>query len=36
MTRFSGTEPIVRLYGEAKEQKTLDDIMAEGEKFVTQ
>jgi alpha-D-glucose phosphate-specific phosphoglucomutase len=36
MTRFSGTEPIVRLYGEAKDQKTLDDIMAEGEKLVTQ
>jgi alpha-D-glucose phosphate-specific phosphoglucomutase len=36
MTRFSGTEPIVRLYGEAKDKKTLDDIMTEGEKFVTQ
>ena len=36
MTRFSGTEPIVRLYGEAKDQKTLDEIMVEGEKFVTQ
>ena len=36
MTRFSGTEPIVRLYGEAKDKKVLDDIMAEGEKFVTQ
>lgn len=36
MTRFSGTEPIVRLYGEAKDQKTLNDIMAEGEKFVNQ
>jgi phosphoglucomutase len=36
MTRFSGTEPIVRLYGEAKDKKTLDDIMSEGEKLVTQ
>ena len=36
MTRFSGTEPIVRLYGEAKDKKTLDEIMEEGEKFVTQ
>ncbi len=36
MTRFSGTEPIVRLYGEAKDEKTLDDIMAEGEKLVNQ
>lgn len=36
MTRFSGTEPIVRLYGEAKDLKTLEDIMAEGEKLITQ
>ncbi|MCE5299509.1 MAG: phosphoglucomutase/phosphomannomutase family protein [Spirochaetia bacterium] len=36
MTRFSGTEPIVRLYGEARDEKTLADIMAEGEKFITQ
>jgi len=36
MIRFSGTEPVVRLYGEAKDKKTLDDIMTEGEKFVTQ
>jgi phosphoglucomutase len=36
MTRFSGTEPIVRLYGESKDEKTLVDIMAEGEKLVNQ
>ncbi|MEI7542922.1 MAG: phosphoglucomutase/phosphomannomutase family protein [bacterium] len=35
MTRFSGTEPIVRLYGEAKNKKTLDEIMKAGEKLVT-
>ena len=34
MTRFSGTEPIVRLYGEAKSKKVLNDIMKEGEKLV--
>lgn len=34
MTRMSGTEPIVRLYGEAKSKKVLDDIMKAGEKFI--
>lgn len=33
MIRLSGTEPIVRLYGEAKNKKELDYIMSEGEKF---
>jgi phosphoglucomutase len=33
MIRLSGTEPIVRLYGEAKSIKELDYIMREGENF---
>jgi len=34
MIRFSGTEPVVRLYGEAKDGKTLSAIMKEGEKVI--
>jgi phosphomannomutase len=34
MIRFSGTEPVVRLYGEAKSEKVLRAIIKEGEKFV--
>lgn len=34
MIRLSGTEPIVRLYAEAKDKATLDKILKEGEKFV--
>ena len=34
MTRFSGTEPIVRLYAEAKSRKTLKDILKAGEKLI--
>jgi phosphoglucomutase len=34
MTRFSGTEPIVRLYAEAKSKRTMDAILAAGEKFI--
>ncbi len=34
MIRFSGTEPVVRLYAEAKSEKTLREIIKEGEKFV--
>ncbi|MFW6210682.1 MAG: phosphoglucomutase/phosphomannomutase family protein [bacterium] len=33
MTRFSGTEPVVRLYAEAKSRKMLKEVMAAGEKF---
>lgn len=33
MIRLSGTEPIIRLYGEAKSKKELDYIMAQGEKL---
>ena len=34
MIRFSGTEPIVRLYAEAKSKKVLNDILKEGERFI--
>lgn len=34
MIRLSGTEPIVRLYAEAKEKKVLNKILEEGEKFI--
>ena len=34
MVRLSGTEPIVRLYGEAKSKKDLEYIMQQGEKFI--
>ncbi len=34
MTRFSGTEPIVRLYAEAKSKKVLKDILKAGEKLI--
>jgi phosphomannomutase len=34
MTRFSGTEPIVRLYAEAKSKKVLKDILIEGERLI--
>ncbi|MCX7698918.1 MAG: phosphoglucomutase/phosphomannomutase family protein [Candidatus Goldbacteria bacterium] len=34
MIRLSGTEPIVRLYGEAKNKKELDNIIMTGEKFI--
>ncbi|HDT14970.1 MAG TPA: phosphoglucomutase/phosphomannomutase family protein [Firmicutes bacterium] len=34
MIRLSGTEPIVRLYGEAKSGRVLDAVMKEGEKFI--
>lgn len=34
MIRLSGTEPIVRLYGEARSKKDLDYIMEYGEKFI--
>jgi len=34
MIRFSGTEPLVRLYAEAKSKKILNDILTEGEKLI--
>jgi alpha-D-glucose phosphate-specific phosphoglucomutase len=34
MIRLSGTEPIVRLYAEAKSKKVLAEIMEDGEKFI--
>ncbi|HRU38520.1 MAG TPA: phosphoglucomutase/phosphomannomutase family protein [Candidatus Goldiibacteriota bacterium] len=34
MTRLSGTEPIVRLYAEAKSRKELDEILEAGEAFI--
>ncbi len=34
MIRLSGTEPIVRLYAEAKDKTTLNKILEEGEKFI--
>jgi phosphoglucomutase len=34
MIRMSGTEPIVRLYAEAKSRKTMNGIMEAGEKFI--
>jgi len=34
MARFSGTEPIVRLYSEAKSKKVLNDILKEGKKLI--
>ena len=30
MIRLSGTEPVVRIYAEAKDKKTLDEIVEEG------
>jgi alpha-D-glucose phosphate-specific phosphoglucomutase len=36
MIRLSGTEPIVRLYGEAKSKNDLDYIMTMSEKFILQ
>ncbi len=35
MMRLSGTEPIVRLYAEAKTNKDLNAILSAGEKFIT-
>ncbi|WP_020675794.1 phosphoglucomutase/phosphomannomutase family protein [Geopsychrobacter electrodiphilus] len=32
--RKSGTEPVVRLYGEASSEAALDELMAAGEKFI--
>lgn len=34
LVRFSGTEPVVRFYAEARDEKTLEQICSEGEKFV--
>jgi phosphoglucomutase len=34
MTRLSGTEPIVRLYAEAKSKKVMEDILKAGERFI--
>ncbi len=34
LLRKSGTEPVVRLYGEASTQAALDEVMAAGEEFV--
>lgn len=34
MTRFSGTEPVVRLYAEAKSRKILTEAIKEGERLI--
>jgi phosphoglucomutase len=36
MIRFSGTEPIIRLYVEAKDMATLDELKEAGKKFITE
>ncbi len=34
MIRFSGTEPIIRLYAEAKDETILDQIIKQGKEFI--
>jgi phosphomannomutase len=34
LIRFSGTEPLIRIYTETTNQAKVQDILAEGQKFV--